>query len=363
VPELTERDPEELSATLTQWLSATLGEGANPTIIDLEAPASSGFSNETIMVTARWNEHGSLEEHRLVFRVHPTKHTLFLEADFSLQYRVMHALQGQPSVPIPTLRWYEQGSETLGVPFFVMDHVEGQIPADNLPYTMEGWLLEASPENQAELWWSGIETLAAIHQLDWDALGLAGLANDSFGKPGLDRNMNYYRAFLDWTSHGRPQPIAEAAWEWLVANKPVENGEPVLSWGDSRIGNMIWDHFRPVAVLDWEMASVGPPEMDLGWWLYFDRQFSEGLGVPRPPGFPTHEETIARYEELMGRTMQDLFWYQIFAGFRFAVIMCRLSDLLVGSELLPADSDMGSNNLATQFIAQLLGLPSPAEQA
>ena len=70
---------------------------------------------------------------------------------------------------------------------------------------------------------------------------------------------------------------------------------------------------------------------------------------------------MARYEELIGRKVGDLFWYQIFAGWRFAVIMCRLCDLLQGSDLLPADSDMGTNNLATQFMAQLLGLPSPAE--
>ena len=360
MPELTERDPIALSATLTSWLAGVLGDEANPVITDLHAPASSGFSNETILVTAEWSEGGQRQEQKLVFRVHPTKHTLFLEADFSLQYNVMKALQGIDGVPIPTLRWYEDDPAVLEVPFFVMDHVEGQIPADNLPYTMEGWLLDSTPEEQATLWNSGIDTLAAIHELDWKALGLGFLAEDSYGKPGLERQMNYYRAFLDWTAEGRPQPTTEAVWEWLVANKPEEPSDLVLSWGDSRIGNIIWDAYRPAAVLDWEMATVGPPEMDLGWWLYFDRQFSEGLGIGRPEGFPTHDESIARYEALYGRTMGDLLWYEVFAGFRFAVIMCRLSDLLVGSGLLPEDSDMGTNNLATQFTAQLLGLPAPA---
>ena len=174
--------------------------------------------------------------------------------------------------------------------------------------------------------------------------------------------MAYYRRFLDWAAGDRPQPTAEAVWEWLVANKPEEHGPVVLSWGDSRIGNIIWDDdYKAAAVIDWEMAALGQPELDLGWWLYFDRQFSEGLDVPRPIGFPSHEETIARYEQLIGRKVGDLFWYQIFAGWRFAVIMCRLSDLLMGSDLLPADSDMGTNNLATQFMAQLLELPSPAD--
>jgi aminoglycoside phosphotransferase (APT) family kinase protein len=352
-----------LNASLTTWLRGTLGGDANPEIIDLNAPASSGFSNETILLTARWSEGDERAEHRLVVRVHPTQHTLFLEADFSLQYNVMHALQDQERVPVPNLRWYEDDPETLGVPFFVMDHVEGQIPADNLPYTMEGWLLDSAPEQQATLWWSGIDTLAEVHLLDWRGLGLGYLAEDTFGAPGLDRNMNYYRSFLDWTSKGRPQPTTEAIWDWLVANKPDPTGDLVLSWGDSRIGNIIWQDYEPAAVLDWEMATVGPPEMDLGWWLYFDRQFSEGLGIARPAGFGSHEETIARYEARLGRTMGDLLWYEVFAGFRFAVIMCRLSDLLMGSGLLPDDSDMGTNNLATQFTAQLLGLPSPASLA
>ena len=132
-----------------------------------------------------------------------------------------------------------------------------------------------------------------------------------------------------------------------------------LSWGDSRIGNIIWDDFECAAVLDWEMAGLGQPEMDLGWWLYFDLQFSDGLGVPRPAGFGSHEETIDHYAEVLGRPLRDLFFYEVFAGFRFAVVMARLADLLVGSDTLPGDSDMATNNLATQLLAKMLDLPAP----
>jgi len=364
VPDLIERDPEETAAILTKWLRGRLGEETDARIGDVNAPASSGFSNETILTTASWITDGERVEQGLVFRVHPTRHTLFLEADFMLQYKVMAALANQPGVPIPALRFYEEDSAILGVPFFVMDRVEGRVPADNLPYTMDGWLLEATPAQQEELWWSGIETLAAIHRIDVDGLDLGFLSESRHGAPGLDRQMAYYREFLDWASKGSPQPTNEAVWRWLVENQPSESGPMVLSWGDSRIGNMIWDDdYHAAAVLDWEMASIGQPELDLGWWLYFDRQFSEGLNLPRPAGFPSHEATIESYESLIGRTVGDLEWYQVFAGFRFAVIMVRLSELLKGSDLLPPDSDMATNNLATQFTAQLLGLPSPAELA
>ena len=131
-----------------------------------------------------------------------------------------------------------------------------------------------------------------------------------------------------------------------MEHKPAEDGDVVISWGDSRIGNIIWDDFRAAAVVDWEMASLAQPEMDLGWWLYFDRQFSEGLGVPRPAGFGSHEETIARYSELMGRPMRDIFYYEIFSGFRFAVVMYRLSDLVFDRDDMEGDADMATDNIA-----------------
>ena len=363
MPELTERDPEALHASLTAWLRKTLGESADPVITDLHAPTSSGFSNETILLTATWSEDGERSEHRLVLRVHPTRHTLFLDADFTLQYRVMNALQDQPTVPVPTLRWYEDNPETLGVPFFVMDHVDGQVPADNLPYTMdgEGWVLKATDQERETLWWNGVDALAEIARIDHTTLGLDFLDRPEYGAAGIDQQLGYYRAFLDASSGGRPQPTTEAIWTWLIEHRPATEGPIGFSWGDARIGNIIWDNFQPAAVVDWEMASFAPAELDFGWFLYFNRQFTEGLGLPPVPGFASREASIARFEARLGRSMVDLEWFEVFAGFRFAVIMLRLTDLLIGSGVLPADTDMGTNNLATQFTSMLLGLPTPAE--
>ena len=362
MPDLNQRDPDEVAGILTRWLAAKSGD-PSVEVFDVQAPGSNGFSNETILCRTRSSAGGAgTVEQRLVVRVAPTKHLLFLHADFSTQYRVMHTLaEGGTGVPLPTLGWYEEDPQYLGVPFFTMDHVEGQVPADNLPYTMEGWVIEATPEQQATMWWSGIEALAAVHRTDWRALGLGWVGADGAASslpPGIGREMDYYRRFLDWAGGGLRVPVIEATWDWLVAHQPTETGDVVLSWGDSRIGNVIWDDFRAAAVIDWEMASLGQPEMDLGWWLYFDRQFSEGLGVPRPAGFGSHDETVERYAELMGRPMRDLFFYEVFSGFRFAVVMVRLADLLKGSQILEADSDMGTNNLATQLLTTMLELPA-----
>src|SRR5581483_10135245 len=97
----------------------------------------------------------------------------FLDAQFSTQYRVMRALaDGGAGVPLPPLGPYEEDPSFLGVPFFTMEHVEGLVPADNLPYTLEGWVIEATPQEQARMWWSGIDALAAVHTADWKKLGL-----------------------------------------------------------------------------------------------------------------------------------------------------------------------------------------------
>jgi aminoglycoside phosphotransferase (APT) family kinase protein len=152
--------------------------------------------------------------------------------------------------------------------------------------------------------------------------------------------------------------VAEAALGWLHANRPEPDDPLGLCWGDARIGNMIFDHDRCVAVLDWEMVTLGPWEQDLAWWLFLDRHHSEGLGVPRLEGFPSHADTVARYEELMGRRVRNLDYYTVFAGFRFAVVMIRVIAMAVAFGLLPPDTDMGTNNIVTRLLAQDLGLPS-----
>src|ERR1700753_4141768 len=105
------------------------------------------------------------------------------------------------------------------------------------------------------------------------------------------------------------------------------------------------------------MAPLAQHALDLGWWLYFDRQFSDGLGVPRPAGFGSHDETVERYSEMMGRPVRDIFYYEVFSGFRFAVVMFRLSKLVFGGSLM--DDSMATDNIATQLLAKMLDLAPP----
>ena len=124
------------------------------------------------------------EERRLVVRVAPTTHLLFMDVQFSTQYRVMKALSdGTSTVPLPMLGLVRGGPAVPGSPVLHHGHrcVEGQVPPDNIPYTMEGWVIEASPANQERMWWSGIEALAAVHRTDWRSAGLDWLNDKASG--------------------------------------------------------------------------------------------------------------------------------------------------------------------------------------
>jgi aminoglycoside phosphotransferase (APT) family kinase protein len=147
---------------------------------------------------------------------------------------------------------------------------------------------------------------------------------------------------------------------WLEEHRPPE-GQATLCWGDARIGNMVFDGARCVAVLDWEMATVADPEQDLGWWIFMDHHHSAGCGVPRLPGFPSREATIARWAELIGREPRNVSYYEVFAAFRFSVIMIRVAQQLVAAGLLAEDSTFETDNTATRLLASMLELAAPGD--
>ncbi len=351
------RDLELTGKQLREWLGQKLPEATDLALENLRGPDATGFSNDTLMFDLRYREAGVRQNLGLVARIEPSGHRVFPEYDLSRQFAVMQLL-APSAVPVPRMCWEEADLCVLGAPFYVMERVEGRIPTDNPPYHVGGWVTEIAPAEREALWWSALDALCEIHTLDWRALGFEFLAMPELGATPLEQQLRYYENYLEWAARGRPQPTAEAALAWLHANRPA--GEPTtLVWGDARIGNMIFRESRCVAVLDWEMVTLGNPIEDLGWWIFLDRHHSEGLESPRLAGFPSHEETVARYEAHTGFKAQDLAYYQVFAGFRFAVIMIRLAQGMVEYGVMPADSDFETNNIVTRLLARILELPPP----
>jgi aminoglycoside phosphotransferase (APT) family kinase protein len=361
IPE--QRNLDEARGVIRDWLAGKLPDARDLSISPLIGPAFTGFSNETLIFDATWTEAGERRSAGYVIRVKPTVHTIFLESDFDSQYRVIRALAEHSDVPLPPVHWFEDDESVLGAPFFVMGKVEGNVPADNPPYTQTGWLLDvATPAVRTRVVESGLDALTRIHQADWRKLELDFLDKPQYGPTGIDQQIAYYERSLEWAAQGKPQPIAEATLDWVKANKPSEQ-HIALAWGDARINNQMFDDAgNVVAVFDWEMVTLADPMMDLAWWLFLDRHFHEGIPAPRMDGFPTREQMLARYEELTGWRAHDLEFYEVFGGLRFAVVMMRIASMVVEFELMPPDTDLGTNNIVTRLLAAKLGLPAPGPE-
>jgi aminoglycoside phosphotransferase (APT) family kinase protein len=274
----------------------------------------------------------------------------------------MRCLAGT-GVPVPRVRWLEEDASILGRPFYVMDRIPGEVPSEVPPYHAFGVLADAAPEQRERIWWSGIETLANIHSLDWKATGLGFLGEPPLDEPPVRPQLDYYERMLEWAeTPEEPQPTLRSALRWLRENEPPA-ANVALCWGDSRLPNVIYQGTEVAGVLDWEMAFLGDPEADLAWWLFMDWFASGGYNVARLDGIPGKEETVNRYEKLTGEPVRNLLYNEMFAGFRFGVIMVRVTAMMVHRGLpLPAP-DFASNNPATRKLAEMLKLPPPGAAA
>jgi aminoglycoside phosphotransferase (APT) family kinase protein len=149
----------------------------------------------------------------------------------------------------------------------------------------------------------------------------------------------------------------DAVWAWLNDELPAELPTEGLNWGDARFGNVLYEGTTPSCVLDWEMAAIGPAEVDMGWWFFMNRFYTEGTGAEPLRGFPPKAEAIATYEAALGRPMERLDWYETLAGFRFGIIFIRAAAL---SSDIGDPGTFGRVNPVTTMLAADLGLPDPA---
>ena len=135
--------------------------------------------------------------------------------------------------------------------------------------------------------------------------------------------MDRWTDYVEWSSEGDPLPALAEALAWSASRVPPES-EPVLLWGDVRLGNLVFDEERRVrAVLDWDLASIGPAEMDVAWHLGLEDMMVT-LFDRRVEGFPPRDEVIARYErERVAARCLDLDWHEVFALVRALAINDR----------------------------------------
>jgi aminoglycoside phosphotransferase (APT) family kinase protein len=244
----------------------------------------------------------------------PSAHDVLREA------RLLRALE-HTDARVPRVLAVCDDEQVIGCPFYVMTFVPGEVIVWQTPQALD------TPEQRRLIGEQLIDALVEIHAVDWRAVGLEG-----FGKPTgyLERQL---RRFGGLWEHNRTRelPAMERVQAWLGEHVP-ESGPATIVHGDYRLGNAIYAAQPParlVAVLDWEMATIGDPLADIGYMCMFWTEAedpAEGLraalgNVTRAEGYPTRAELIARYEEQSGRSMRDLRWYVTLALWKSAVFM------------------------------------------
>lgn len=360
-----EIEPAVAQRTLQAWLARRMPDATDVEVTGVEVPRSSGMSSETVLFDAGWREGGEPRTQGMVARVAPTSGGMFRSYDLAREARVMTAVVDTTPVPAPRVLFFEEADDdVLGAPFLVVDRRRGQVPADDPPYTAAGWVLDLGADEQARLYDNALATVAQVRDTDWRAHDLRLVGHPDGGADALGQQLEHWRDFFAWTAGDRENPTIEAAFEWVQSNRPAPDGELVLNWGDARLGNMMFaPDQRVTGVFDWEMATLGAPEIDLGWFVFLNRNHSEGLGAPLPHGFPSVDRTIDRYEQLTGREVRDFAFYEAFAGLRAAIMLMRVGLMMIDMGMLPADHPMPINNPANVLLASMLDLGPPAEGA
>ena len=299
-------------AALQSWLQHKVMPFDGPLQV---TPLTGGQSNPTYRVSAG--------PHRWVLRRKPPGVLLASAHAIEREYRVMRALAGS-DVPVPRMHALCEDASVIGSPFYVMDFVEGRVFSDpSLP--------GLAPQERGAIYDAMNGVIAALHSVDLQAAGL----ND-YGRPSnylgrqIERWTRQYRASQSDGDGGRIEAM-ERLIEWLPAHRPqdAESDETALVHGDFRIDNLIFHPTEPrvLAVLDWELSTLGHPLVDLAYhvmaWRVTPAEFRglkghdlQALGIPLEP------EYLAAYGRRTGRAaLPHWDYYLAFNMFRMAAIL------------------------------------------
>jgi aminoglycoside phosphotransferase (APT) family kinase protein len=234
--------------------------------------------------------------------------------------RVLQAVAGHARVP----RVLAIGDDeaVIGAPFYVMEHVAGDVVSDAVPPALD------TPEQRTRMGEELVDALVEVHDVDWRAHGLEDFSHDPDGY--LARQLRRFGGLWGQLKTREIEAV-ESVGAWLGEHLP-RSGPATVVHGDYRLGNTMMAAGPParlVAIFDWEMATIGDPLADVGYlcsmWVQRDDPplpvLFEFGGVTRREGFPTRAQLVARYEQRSGRAMTDIRWYQTLALWKAAVFM------------------------------------------
>jgi aminoglycoside phosphotransferase (APT) family kinase protein len=293
---------------LTAWLKTALPDFDGPVSVE-QFP--SGYSNLTYLLTI-----GSRE---LVLRRPPPGHQVKTGHDMGREVRVLSRLSAVYAAAPKPLAFCEDES-VLGAPFYLMERRRGVILRQKLPPGVD-----LSPENVRRLSESVVSNLASLHAIDYRAAGLTELGHP---EGYVERQVSGWTKRYHDAKTDDVLSLEEVA-VWLAANRPKESGAALLH-NDYKYDNLVLDEkdvTRIVAVLDWEMSTIGDPLMDLGTTLGYWVEKGDPVawqalrvGPTSHPGSPTRRELADRYGVLTGRDVSHMLFYYVFALFKVAGI-------------------------------------------
>jgi aminoglycoside phosphotransferase (APT) family kinase protein len=257
---------------------------------------------------------------RWVLRRAPRHASSATAHDVLREFRILDAIKDEAvAIARPVLACDDP--EVFGTPFYLMERVDGVPIRAGVP---SAWA--AAPETHGRALEELIDALVAIHAVDWRACGLGDMAHR---RPYLESQVPRWLSQLR-SYGGRDLPPAHRVSDWLEANRP-EDQPPALFHGDYKLDNVLFAPLPPpqlLAVVDWEMAAIGDPLVDLAWALIFHPGpgGTVRLGTSRQPTFaeerlPTRDTLIARYAAASGRDTTAMGWYDVFARWKLAIVL------------------------------------------
>ncbi len=286
----------------------------------------------------------------VILRRPPLGHILATAHDMGREHRVMSAL-ADTAVPVPRSFYLGTADSPLGSPFYVMERVLGHICRNALP---TGYA--EAPEDRRRIGNALIDVLADLHLVDPAAVGLA-----EFGRPAGFMERQLRRWSQQWeASKTDDLPQLEALRDDLVAALPEQRADAVVH-GDFRLDNVILHPTRPgtiVAVLDWEMSTLGDPLADLGAMLAYWSEVGDAGVLQRArivapitaaEGFPSRAEIIERYTRRTGIDPSDVDWYQSFACLKLAIICQGIAARAAGGAMVGSGFDQ-AQRLVTPLV-------------